>query len=113
MDKINPEKMDAASNKLRDILRLITSYNRMWLEMTPQEKAAIGGIVFNLVSIWDNFSLYGCVIDKPVAGALLDELANFYNKSNMPQSSSVLPPLPSKVPPLIPPKPGSKKRLVN
>ena len=78
--KINEKKLDETARILRQITQLIGEYEKLWKVLTPQEKALAGGIVFNLTSIWENFSLVGTLVEGPAGAALINQLANFFSQ---------------------------------
>jgi len=78
--KFNPSNANEASKLLQEIVNLLRKYERVYQLLTPQERSAVGGVVFNLVSIWGDFSLVGHMATRPIAASLINQLLDSFNQ---------------------------------
>jgi len=97
--KFNKDKVEEAAQALEMVRVTIEKYEDIWRTLTQQEKAIVGGIVFNLVCIWKDFSLVGVLADRSIGATLINRLADFFNSP---------PPKPGGIPPSITPVGGGQ-----
>lgn len=76
--KINERKLEQATAILREIMTLTNRYNELLKELNPREKALAGGIVFRIRNIWDDIGLVGIMVDRTMAGEMIDTLIGFF-----------------------------------
>ena len=84
-DKVN---LDEASEQLRHVMGEIAKFNTIWDTLSQQERAALGGIVFHLVSIWGDFHLMGSIVERPYGVFMINNLTSFFN--NPPVQGKIL-----------------------
>lgn len=76
--KIDEKKLEQAGQILREIMLLTNKYNELLKELNPREKALAGGIVFRIRNIWDDIGLVGIMVDRAMAGEMIDTLIGFF-----------------------------------
>ena len=91
--KIDLERMKIASAALNNILDAIGKYDKIYKGLSRQEKAAFGGLVFNIIGIWDDISLIGAIVERPLGAFLINDLVQWFN--NPPKREGGSPIIPS------------------
>ena len=94
--KISETKLNEAGKALQKIAGEIANFNKVWQTLTPQEKAVIGGVVFHVVCPWNDFSLIGTIVDRPLGARMVNSLVNFFNSP--PREGAVKQDIPSIMP---------------
>ena len=87
----NEEAVKEGTQQLQIIMDNLAKFNELYHTLSPQEKAVVGGIIFNLVSVWGDFHLVGTVVERPYGAAMLNHLVAFFNS---PQPMPVSPQAP-------------------
>lgn len=82
-ERMNEEKIKKASSSLANVTKAIAQFEREWEGLTSQEKWATGGIIYNLTSIWDDFSSMAVLAMPPVGKALVETLNTFFNRPDL------------------------------
>ena len=81
-DKVNQERVESATQALRELMNVATKFDEIFKTLTLQEKYLVGGVVFRIRSIWNDFSLVGIMADPHLAREMIDTLVMFYQNPN-------------------------------
>ena len=77
-DKVRTEKMEEATNLLKEMMDVVQRYDRLFKILSKQEKYLAGGIVFRIRNTWADFSLVGIMVDRELAREMIDTLVLFW-----------------------------------
>ena len=81
----NEDAVKEGTEQLKQIMDSLARFNEFYHTLSQQEKAVVGGIVFNLVSVWGDFHLMGTVVERPYGAMMLNGLVSFFDNPPLQQ----------------------------
>ena len=74
-DKVNVDKVDQATELLRQMMEVAGKFDEIFKTLTLQEKYLVGGVVFRIRFI---YHLVGIMADRNIANEMINTLVGFY-----------------------------------
>jgi len=76
--KVDKTKVVKATALLQEMMDVVRRFDETFKTLTLQEKHLVGGIVFRIRNVWNDFSLVGIMADRNMAREMIDMIVNFY-----------------------------------